>query len=147
MPVPLEPTVRVLDPFSEPAVVTMSVPVWPTVVVETLVPVLIVVVPLLTVSCASALRSVMPAVARTIAIIAATRPHHSDDTLPPWGMLRPLLATLSHTMPAVARTFLIDSILLDCLFCRLPSRHFCRGPVHVLALPLPKTGKRYAGKA
>ena len=122
---------RVLDPVSEPEVVTMSVPVWPalvpTVVVETLVPVLIVVVPLLTVSCASALRSVMQALARTIAIIAAARPHQSDDTLPRGGMAMPLLATLSHTMPAAARTFLIDSILFDCLICGLPSRHFCRG--------------------
>lgn len=92
----------------------MSVPVWPalvaTVVVVTLVPVLIVVVPLLTVSCASALRSVMQALAKTIAIIAAARPHPSDDTLPPWAMLRPVWAARSHTMPAAARTFLIDSI-------------------------------------
>jgi len=42
-------------------------------------------------------------------------------------MLRPVQATLSHTMPAAAHTFLIDSILFDCLICGLPSRHFCRG--------------------
>jgi hypothetical protein len=49
-------------------------------------------------------------------------------------MLRPVQATLSHTMPAAAHTFLIDSILFDCLICGLPSRHFCRSPVHFPAV-------------
>jgi len=81
----------------------------------------------------------MQALARTIAIIAATRPHPSDDTRPPWAMLRPVRATLSHTMPAVARTFLIDFILLDWLFCGLPSRHFCRSQFADASAPtLPK---------
>ena len=118
VPVPLLPTVRVLDPFSEPEVVTMSVPVWPalvaTVVVVTLVPVLIVVVPLSTTNCASALRSVMPTLAKTMAIIAAARLSRSDDPLPAWAMPMLLQAALSSVVPTSGRLSFMDAFRFVC---------------------------------